>query len=877
MNYLEKELKDLLQKDLEIFNFIQNSSLDGLWYWDLENLENEWMDEKFWETLGYDPNEMPHKSSSWQNIIFEEDLKIAIENFDKHCADPDYPYDQVVRYRHKSGKTIWIRCRGMAIRNKEGQPIRMLGTHTDLTELKNKEEILEQCNTAASIGHWKVNFNENKVYWGTVTRKILEVDKDYMPELDEAIYFFGEEEEKTKIQKASQYSFDTGRPYELTLPMSTAKGNTRWVNVIGIPEFANGNCTGIYGSIQDIHAYKIYELNLAREKEKLKNVIKGTNVGTWEWNVQTGETEINERWANIIGYTLKELQPVSINTWKKFPHPDDFIKSSKKLQKCFEGKSDYYECEYRLKHKDGHWVWVLDRGKVFSWTPEGKPLMMFGTTQDISESKNISEKQNLFIKHAPAALAMFNLDLNYISASQKWIKDFDVDEKTLQNSSLLETFPEARDKMEEIKAFCLKGEKHQEEQYRFIRDHKEYWLKWEANPWINDDGQIGGFIMSAENITNQKETEEKLRISEVSFRENFDNSATGMALVGRNGSWLKVNQKICETFGYEEKELEQLTFQDLTHPDDLEADLSLLEEVLRGKRDSYQMEKRYFHKNGQVIYAILTVSVIRDRSGEIMYFISQIIDITELKKAEHKIQSLLATTQEQNKRLQNFAHIVSHNLKSHSGNIDFMIDIVLDEKPELKELESANLLKHASNNLIETIEHLNEVALLNSSVQNNLEPIPLLKSVEKAIGNIAALAKSANVQIINMVPPNTHVLGLKAYLDSIILNFLTNGIKYRSNGDDNFVKISCYKSDPYLVLIFEDNGLGIDLDRNGEDLFGMYKTFHKHPEARGIGLFITKSQVEAIGGKIEVDSELNKGTTFKIYLQHEKSKQPLHH
>ncbi len=142
-NYLKSELYDLINNDTSIFEFIQLGSLDGIWYWDLENIENEWMSPKFWETLGYDPDEKEHLSSEWQDIIFQEDLELATENFTKHCADPNYPYDQVVRYRHKDGSTIWIRCRGLAIRDENGKAIRMLGAHTDITDLKETErEIL---------------------------------------------------------------------------------------------------------------------------------------------------------------------------------------------------------------------------------------------------------------------------------------------------------------------------------------------------------------------------------------------------------------------------------------------------------------------------------------------------------------------------------------------------------------------------------------------------------------------------------------------------------------------------------------------------------------------------------------------------------------
>lgn len=143
-NYLKKELYDLIKVDSKIFDFIQSGSLDGIWYWDLKNTENEWMSPKFWETLGYDPNAKKHLASEWQDIIFKEDLEVALENFKNHCEDETHPYDQIVRYRHKNGSIVWIRCRGLAIRDKEGNAIRMLGAHTDITKLKKAEKDIKE-------------------------------------------------------------------------------------------------------------------------------------------------------------------------------------------------------------------------------------------------------------------------------------------------------------------------------------------------------------------------------------------------------------------------------------------------------------------------------------------------------------------------------------------------------------------------------------------------------------------------------------------------------------------------------------------------------------------------------------------------------------
>ena len=139
-NYLKKVLYNLVKNDTSIFELIQSGSLDGIWYWDLENPESEWMSPKFWETFGYNPDKKKHLASEWQDIIFQEDLKLAVENLEKHCADPNHPYDQIVRYKHKDGSTVWIRCRGLAIRDENGKAVRMLGAHTDITDLKRKEK-----------------------------------------------------------------------------------------------------------------------------------------------------------------------------------------------------------------------------------------------------------------------------------------------------------------------------------------------------------------------------------------------------------------------------------------------------------------------------------------------------------------------------------------------------------------------------------------------------------------------------------------------------------------------------------------------------------------------------------------------------------------
>ena len=139
-HYLKTELDQKFASDPEMWSFLQLGSLDGVWYWNIEQPDDEWMSPEFWELLGYDPDKMAHSPRAWQDLIFPEDRDVAVQNFEAHCADPGHPYDQIVRYRHADGSTVWVRCRGLTIRDETGRPIRMLGAHNDITAIKRAEE-----------------------------------------------------------------------------------------------------------------------------------------------------------------------------------------------------------------------------------------------------------------------------------------------------------------------------------------------------------------------------------------------------------------------------------------------------------------------------------------------------------------------------------------------------------------------------------------------------------------------------------------------------------------------------------------------------------------------------------------------------------------
>jgi PAS domain S-box-containing protein len=180
----------------------------------------------------------------------------------------------------------------------------------------------------------------------------------------------------------------TSKPFCIEYRIRDAQGNWHWFEDRSTGYSNDGADVVMEGFVLDITERKQAEEALNHSRWRLKSIIEGTHVGTWEWNVQTGDTVFNDTWAEIIGYTLDALSPTSIKTWETLSHPDDLKQSGELLARHFAGELPYYDYECRMKHKDGHWVWVHDRGRIISRTRDGKPLMMFGTHTDITERKH---------------------------------------------------------------------------------------------------------------------------------------------------------------------------------------------------------------------------------------------------------------------------------------------------------------------------------------------------------------------------------------------------------------------------------------------------------------------------------------------------------
>ncbi|MEQ8705922.1 MAG: PAS domain-containing protein [Phaeodactylibacter sp.] len=381
-HYLKQELYQLIQSDQQIFDFLQEASLDGLWYWDLDQPEEEWMSPKFWRTLGYEPKEMPHKSNAWQDIIHPDDLETAKQNLEAHLLDPNHPYDQEVRYQHKKGYTVWVRCRGLAIRNEEGRPIRMLGAHNNITRLKETEARLKRENrqlnaVLGNSGLYIINtdldgkftfFNQkfkNDFGW----HPFVALGKDSIP----SIHPQDHDACISVVQQCFKFPYQAFQ-VDLRKPKKTGGWQTNRWNFSAQVD-SKGNPDSILCIGYDISLKKQIE----REYKLLVDNIGDALITT---DLEGGILYTSKSWSSNLNQENATGRPIV-----DFCFADDQPKLQKLITGVSEGSLKAHTLDHRLKSATGHPLWVETKCNLDT---DGNRLIFL--IRDISERKQAEDK-----------------------------------------------------------------------------------------------------------------------------------------------------------------------------------------------------------------------------------------------------------------------------------------------------------------------------------------------------------------------------------------------------------------------------------------------------------------------------------------------------
>ncbi len=363
-----------------------------------------WANEAFTRVSGYSLEEaLGHKPGHL--LQCPETDPDTVHTIREHLEQRQ-PFRIEIRNRSKDGRLYWLDLEIQPMHN-AGQFIGFMAIERDITELREAQQRERERNMALAAA-----LRDSESLMDTINAHAIvsEAGRDgRILRMNDAfcrISGYSREEligQDHHIVNSGTHdrafwqdmwrTITSGQPWRGQICNRAKDGRLYWVDSIIAPFKNSQGQIEKYVSIRfDItHAHEMDEA-LKIERQRLQSILEGTNVGTWEWDVQTGHTRFNERWAEIIGYRLDELQPVSIDTWTRLAHPDDLQRSGELLAQHFAGTSDYYVCEARMRHKNGHWVWVLDRGKVFERDAAGQPLRMAGTHMDISVRRQLEQE-----------------------------------------------------------------------------------------------------------------------------------------------------------------------------------------------------------------------------------------------------------------------------------------------------------------------------------------------------------------------------------------------------------------------------------------------------------------------------------------------------
>ncbi|NHM02910.1 ATP-binding protein [Flavobacterium difficile] len=366
----------------------------------------------------------------------------------------------------------------------------------------------------------------------------------------------------------------------------------------------------------------------------------------------------------------------------------------------------------------------------------------------------------------------------------------------------------------------------------------------------------------------RRELEKELLETERKISLITENSSDGFVVI-ENKKVTFASSSYYKLLGYSENEVLNFTIEDVfnnIHKDDLNKTKDFIYENLGLKNKYFKYQFRLKGKSKKYFWREDSACVIYDDNGNYTKYLIISRDISAIKLAEEKATKLVALSKNLNAKLANFTHIVSHNIRSNTSNISMLIDLIEDTDEYAEKKEYFQLLKQNNNKLSETISHLNETIDLQFTSKKRKTEINVKKEIASILETYKNDIKTNNISVEVTVAADLILNTIPTYFESIVSNLISNAIKYKSLHKKPFIKIKALKEKRKTVIFVEDNGIGIDLMKNKDKIFGMYKTFHNNSDAVGLGLFMIKNKIEVLGGTISLESKLGKGTIFKIIL-----------
>ncbi|MBU2887546.1 PAS domain S-box protein [Gilvimarinus agarilyticus] len=634
----------------------------------------------------------------------------------------------------------------------------------------------------------------------------------------------------------------------------------------------------VWSIFQNISARLAAEKQLKEHQRQLELVINSTGVGIWDWNITTNTTMFNQRWAEIIGYDLEELQPTNFNTWDKFVHPDDQDVAHQVLNAYWQGETTQYTCEIRMRHKEGHWVWVLTTGQVVEWGDSGDPIRMVGTHLDISEHKSAlfkleqSERQiNQFFNNASAFMCITDSAGYFERINQSFCQALGYTEEELaglQSTDLCHPDDQVNAQQEIHNIASGKPTNSYTNRTR-CKDGSYRTLLWNTSP----DPQTGKFYASAIDITERQQSADKIKRQQEMLQ--------AMSQLGRIGAWeVNLTQG---TIYWSDMTREIHEVDDNFTPtleggiefykegEDREKIIRLVENTIK-TGEPFTTELRIVTAKGNERWVASTGKADFQQQQCIRLF-GSFQDIHERKLAEQILQSAKEQAEAADATKSEFLAVMSHEIRTPMNGVLGMLNLLQRSPLEESDLHKIFIAKTSAESLLTIINDILDFSKVNAG-KLEMDNIAFdLHKLLDTLGHTQAMRaqdKGLELLLDTCDLEEASVMGDPGRLQQILTNLVGNAIKFTHDGQ---VTIHCKSRHHDGKVKFEatisDTGIGIN-PKKAEHLFQAFSQLDasttREYGGSGLGLAICRKLTDLMQGNISVTSKPGEGSSFHFYV-----------
>jgi PAS domain S-box-containing protein len=859
----------------------------GSWEWDIHSDTLFWSDELF-RICGLEPGGAAGTYEDFLALVHADDREMVASIIAETMVS-GVPFAFQYRIVRADGSARVLQARGEVALDEAGRPVRLRGTAQDVTDLKQAEDALR-----VSEERFRTAFENAAIGMGLfdLDGRFLQVNQAYCtltgytePELlttsfQEITHPDDLEADLTQLRRLLAGEMNS---YQIEKRYIRKDGEAVWVRLTAaLVHDDRGALHHLIGQVEDITARKRAEDELRASEVRFRTLVEQLPAAVYVLADNANQTPLyfSEAFKELSGQTLEEALGRRTH-WLERVHPEDYERVAEEEQRAMARK-ETFRAEYRFRRKGGSYIWVRDEcvplkdeaGQIVAW--QGVMFDMTARRQAEDALRASEARFRALVQNSSDIIVVLDADgkRKYVSPASERLIGYSASDLIGGDFEEIVHPDDAPTLRQAIQA-CVRGARETGILGLRLRHCDGSWRDFEAiGTNLLDEPTVVGIVFNSRDITGWKATQAALRESEERFRSAFDHAPIGVSLEAPDGQFIQVNHAFCDLVGYSEQELLDKQFQDITHPDDLADELEVAKRLWVGEIDSYELEKRYIHKDGRIVWVLLTKSAIRNGNAS-RYSVTQVLDITGRRHLDLERATMLVSEREYSRQLRDLTEMradltamIAHELRGPVSAIRLMTFLLAQgelSSPDQTEMFNAINGEIAQlDRLMSDMTAVTEAEREDFSVDLHWVPLSVLLESAVAFGRTSLGDRPFSV---------SDTLNMRVWCDpermsQVLHNLLDNAARHTPPGTP--VELRTHQVGNRVRIEVADRGPGLP----AEDVGLIFEKFGRGQQAAarqtpgaGLGLYLSRQIVQAHGSDLTVESMPGQGSVFAFELE----------